>query len=97
MNTFLNIQNILHEHKPEIERRFHISEIALFGSYVHGEERSDSDLDVLVSFSEPVSMFQFLALEEYLTDLFGIKVDLVSKKALKPHIGERILKEAVAV
>ncbi|EKD28736.1 MAG: hypothetical protein ACD_79C00228G0002 [uncultured bacterium] len=97
MKTFINIQNKLRAHKSEIEQKFHISAISIFGSYVRGEEKTESDIDVLVSFSEPVSLFKFLDLEEYLTDLLGIKVDLVSKKALKPHIGERILKEAVAV
>ena len=97
MKRLSELKKILKNHKSEIETRFHVSEISLFGSYVRKEEKPESDLDILVSFSEPVSFFQFLDLEEYLTHLFDIKVDLVSKKALKPNIGRRILKEAVAI
>jgi hypothetical protein len=50
-----------------------------------------------VAFSEPVGLFEFMDLEEYLQTLFGVKVDLVSRKALKPHIGERILKEVIYI
>jgi len=51
----------------------------------------------LVEFEEPVGFFDFIALEDYLAGLLGVKVDLVSKKALKPRIGERILKEVIRV
>ena len=71
--------------------------IGVFGSYVRGEQKRQSDVDVLVEFEEPVGLFEFMDLEMYLTDLLGVKVDLVSKKALKPHIGERILKEVIMV
>jgi predicted nucleotidyltransferase len=54
-------------------------------------------VDVLVEFEEPIGLFEFMELEEYLSDLLGVKVDLVSKKALKPHIGERILQEVIMV
>ncbi|WP_369684963.1 nucleotidyltransferase family protein [Candidatus Culexarchaeum yellowstonense] len=54
-----------------------------------------SDVDILVEFEEPIGFFQFLDLEEYLTKLIGIEVDLVSKGALKPIIGEKILKEVI--
>jgi predicted nucleotidyltransferase len=54
-------------------------------------------VDVLVEFEEPVGLFEFMDLEMYLSDLLGVKVDLVSKKALKPHIGERILKEVILI
>jgi predicted nucleotidyltransferase len=57
--------------------------------------KGGSDVDILVEFEEPIGFFQFLDLEEYLTKLIGIKVDLVSKGALKPIIGEKILKEVI--
>ena len=71
--------------------------IGVFGSYVRGEQKEGSDLDVLVEFEEPVGLFEFMALENYLSDLLGVKVDLVSKKALKPHIGKRILEEVIMI
>ena len=91
------IKEVLAMHKGELRRRFKVKDIGVFGSYVRGEQRKKSDVDVLVEFEEPVGFFEFIALEDYLSDLLGVKVDLVSKKALKPRIGERILKEVISV
>jgi predicted nucleotidyltransferase len=82
---------------PEITLRFQVKSLLLFGSYVRGRQRKKSDLDILVEFSEPPSFFEFLALERYLSDLLGVKVDLVMKEALKPAIGKHVLAEAIAV
>jgi uncharacterized protein len=87
------IKLILEDHKDEIIKKFKVKEIGVFGSYVKNQQNKGSDLDILVDYSEPVSFFQFLELEEYLENLFHLKVDLVSKKALKPKIGEQILRE----
>jgi len=91
------ITKVLAEHKGELRSRFKVKDIGVFGSYVRGEQRKKSDVDILVEFEEPVGFFEFIALEDYLGDLLGVKVDLVSKKALKPRIGERILKEVARV
>jgi predicted nucleotidyltransferase len=91
------IREVLARNRRELRRRFKVKDIGVFGSYVRGEQRKKSDVDVLVEFEEPVGFFEFIALEDYLADLLGVKVDLVSKKALKPRIGERILKEVVRV
>jgi len=64
---------------------------------VRGEAKEDSDVDILVEFEKPIGFFKFLELEEYLSDLIGKKVDLVSKKALKPHVGKYILEELVII
>jgi len=97
MKRLRDIKAILTEHKPEIQKRFKVKEIGIFGSYRRGQQKRKSDVDVLVEFSEPVGLFEFMDLEEHLQSLFGIRVDLVSKKALKPAIGERILKEVVYI
>jgi hypothetical protein len=91
------IINKLREHLPEISLRFQVKSLAIFGSYVQGLQRKKSDLDILVEFNEVPSFFEFLALERYLSDLMGVKVDLVMKEALKPAIGRHVLAEAVAV
>ena len=80
-----------------MEKQFKVKEIGIFGSYVRGEQEDKSDMDILVEFREPVGFFTFLDLEEYLTELLGIKVDLVSKKALKPRIGKYILQEMIPI
>ena len=91
------IRVVLARHKQELRERFKVKDIGVFGSYVKGRQRKKSDIDVLVEFEEPVGLFDFIALKEYLASLLGVKVDLVSKKALKPRIGERILKEVILV
>jgi len=83
--------------KNELLEEYGVKEIGLFGSFVRAEARPDSDIDVLVEFARPIGFFKFLELEELLAKRLGHKVDLVSKKALKPHIGASILEEVVTV
>ncbi len=93
MKEIDRILNKIRNSKTEIAKEFHIKEIGIFGSYIRGEEKADSDIDILVEFEKPIDLFRFLDLEERLSELSGRKVDLVSKKALKTHIGKEILKE----
>lgn len=96
----MKIQQIikaLNELKPVIRDKYNVKELGIFGSYTRGQEKNDSDLDILVSFEVPIGFFKFLELEEFLSDKLDIKVDLVSKKALKPRIGKRILEQVIMV
>jgi uncharacterized protein len=97
MKTLKVITDTIEVLKPQLRERFKVKTIGVFGSYVHGEQTSKSDVDVLVEFKEPIGLFEFMDLEFFLSDTLGVKVDLVSKKALKPRIGERILEEVVMV
>lgn len=97
MGKIETIKQKIRKQKPFITERYKVKSIGIFGSYVRGEERKDGDIDILVEFQQPIGIFTFLDLEEYLTGLLGIKVDLVSKKALKPRIGEHILQEVMNV
>ena len=97
MDSLKDISRKLRSAKADLKKHFHVMKIGIFGSYVRGEQKKSSDIDVLVEFEEPVSLFRFLDLEEYLANLLGMKVDLVSKSSLKPRIGVQILKEAVYV
>ena len=81
--------------KPELEADYNVKSIGIFGSVVRERPHSQSDIDVLVEFEPPIGMFKFLELEEVLSDRLGGKVDLVSRKALKPEIGRAVLAEAV--
>ncbi|MBI5683306.1 MAG: nucleotidyltransferase family protein [Deltaproteobacteria bacterium] len=94
---FDEIKKTLALHKDKFRKNFKVKEIGIFGSYVKGEEKKTSDIDILVDFAEPVGFFKFLELEEYIEDLLHAKVDLVSKKALKPRIGRYILEEVVYI
>ena len=95
--TLAEIKDILKEQKPIIQKKYHVSEFGIFGSYVRGEETDDSDIDVLVELSPEFQggLWQFIELENYLSDLTGIKVDLVMKDGLKPRIGRQIIEEVV--
>lgn len=97
LRTRNDLLQILRKVKPELTTRYHVQEIGLFGSYVRGEQDRASDVDILVEFSQPIGFFKFLELEEYLEAALAAKVDLVSKKALKPRIGHHILYEVVMV
>ncbi len=83
------ITRTLTEHKTEFVRRFRVKSLAVFGSYARGDQRADSDLDLLVEFSAPVGI-EFLDLATYLEQLLGLRVDLVSKKGVKPRYLARI-------
>lgn len=87
-------KKILADHRQELERHYHVSSLGLFGSRLRGDYREDSDLDVLVTFSRTPGLLQFSGLQCHLSDLLGVKVDLVMGDALKPGIGSRILAEA---
>ena len=71
--------------------------LGVFGSYVHGEATAKSDLDILVEYDQPPSLFQFVRLQRDLSELLGVPVDLVMKSALRPAIGQVILSEVVPV
>lgn len=91
------IEDLIKANKPILKEKFHVKDIGVFGSYVRGEQDEKSDVDILVEFGKRVGFFKFLELEEYLQDLLKLKVDLVSKKALKPRIGQNILREVVLI
>lgn len=92
-STFESVGRILAVHKEELAKGFDVSEIGVFGSVASGTAKEESDVDVLVSFSRPVGFVAFMRLERRLQELLGHKVDLVTRKALRPHIGKRILSE----
>lgn len=87
----------LRENKPVLEEKYKVKTLGVFGSYVRGEQKISSDLDILVEFEKPVGLFEFMELEEFLETKMGVKIDLVSKKALKPRIGKHILEEVINV
>ncbi len=92
-----DIKKILADYKDELRERFRVKEIGVFGSYIRHEQREASDVDILVEFEEVPGLFKFIELEDYLTEILGIKVDLVRKKAIRNELKDRILDEAVYV
>ena len=91
------IRTILLQNKDDIERTYRVKSLGVFGSLVRGEQIDSSDIDILVEFVDNPGLIDFISLENHLSELLGAKVDLVMKDSLKPAIGERILREVVAV
>jgi len=82
---------------PDLVKKYHVSSIEIFGSYVRNEQEHNSDLDLLVSFSKVPSLIKFIELKNYLTDQLQINVDLVMKDALKPRLSQNIMNEAISI
>lgn len=93
MNQLEELKNVILKNKNRLMENYNLKSIGIFGSYIKGEESINSDLDILVDFSNPIDLFKFLELEEELQNICSLKVDLVSVKSLKPHIGRQILSE----
>lgn len=90
------VSRLFQQNRTDLERHA-VKSLAVFGSVARGEAVSTSDLDVLVEFSRPVGLFEFIRLKKFLEDLTGCKVDLVTQDALHPAMRETILNEAVHV
>jgi predicted nucleotidyltransferase len=97
MTKIEKIKKIIAEHRDELRREYRIIEIGIFGSYIRGEQKRKSDIDILVKFNEPVSLLDLVGAENYLSELLKIKVDLIPKEDLRPELKDIILKETVYV
>ncbi|MEJ5198066.1 MAG: nucleotidyltransferase family protein [Anaerolineae bacterium] len=92
------IFNLLREHRSVLRERYRVRSLGIFGSWVRGEQTRRSDLDILVEIDDDaLTLFQFVELRDYLSELLGVRVDLVERSTLKPHIEQRVLQEVVAI
>ncbi len=82
---------------PELNQKYSVLNIGIFGSYVRQEQSEESDLDILVTFESPPSLFKFIELENFLSDSLSVKVDLIMEDAIKPNLKKRILQEVVMI
>ncbi len=89
----IKIREKIRKQFPLLREKYHVKKIGIFGSFARGEQEKGSDLDVLVEFETPVSFFDFIRLENFLTHALRKKVDLVSKRAVKPAVKKEIFKE----
>ena len=97
MKTLQEISEILKANKAELREKYNVKDIGIFGSYVRGEQKKRSDVDLLVEFHQVPDLLTFLELEGYLEKLLHLNVDLVREKALRPELRDRILNEVVQV
>lgn len=97
LKTLDEIKEILQAQKPYLAEKYGVTGIGVFGSYVRGEQRPDSDLDILIELEDPprISLLGLVNLENYLSDLLGVKVQTAIKADLKPRLKPYILQEVV--
>lgn len=95
--TIDEIKNILQNNKKFFEEKYFVDNFLLFGSYAKNLQTVDSDIDLLVNFKKPVDIFDFIDLQEYISNLFNKKIDLGTPNSLKNFIKDKILQEAVAL
>ncbi len=89
--------NLLRQLRKELSERYFVISLSLFGSVARDEARPDSDVDILVEFSQPVGLFHFIDLRQCLENILGCKVDLGTSGSLKPYVKEEVLQEAILV
>jgi len=97
MKTLDEIKDIIKQHRGILAEKYGIAVVSIFGSYVRGKQKSESDLDMLVEILRSISLLELVGAEIYLTEVLGIKVDLVPKRDVRAELRDSILKEAVAL
>ncbi len=89
--------HLLKQQQKELSEHYHVASLSVFGSVARDEARLDSDIDILVKFSQPVGLFHFIDLQQHLEDILKCKVDLGTYRSIKPSIKEQVLQEAIRV
>ncbi len=89
------IQKKLAREKDDIRRRYKAEIKGIFGSYARGDFHAGSDLDLLVDFDDGASLFDLVGLGQHLEDVFGCKVDLVTRRSLREELRAAILNEMI--
>jgi hypothetical protein len=90
------IVSTLRKHKPELIRKYPITSIGVFGSYVRGEASLDSDVDVAVEISAPMGL-NFVAMADEIESLLGLPTDVVTLRSLKPEVRRIVMDEIIYV
>ena len=97
MKSLEEITQILQIHQELLQERFRVSQMQVFGSYAKGEQTINSDVDILIRYDRPPTLWMLGELRDYLTEVLGVRVDIVTEKGLKPRIRERVLTEAIKI
>lgn len=96
MNSLETIKNNLQQLKPDLALKFYVDRIGLFGSVLRSDFSEQSDIDIIVEFKQPVGV-EFIDLADFLESKFHRRVDLVSRKGIKPDYFAEIQNDIVYV
>ena len=96
MKYMASMKKVLVEIKPELERRFHVSAIGVFGSFARGDQKPESDIDIIVDFSRSIGI-EFIDLADFIEGKLDSRIDLVSRKSVKQPYLQSIEKEIAYV
>ena len=94
MYTLQTILNKLRQHKPELQRKYPVSKLGVFGSYARGEATEESDIDIAVEITGPMGL-NFIEMADELENLFGKKTDVVPLRSIKPQYLQSVQKDIV--
>ncbi|AHL21711.1 nucleotidyltransferase family protein [Thermococcus nautili] len=97
MITLEDARRVIREHFDELRKLYGVKDIEIFGSYARNEQRTDSDLDLLVEFEQPVGLLTISMLQVHLSELLGVEVDVVPKNSLRKELWDEVSREAVKV
>ncbi len=97
MKTVEQIRTAIRQHEEVLVERYGVKVVGLFGSYVRREHRKRSDLDLLVDIVRPISLLELIGAELYLSEVLGVKVDLIPKRDVREELRETIFREALSI
>src|SRR3989304_4596500 len=97
MKTLDEIRTIIRQHRDVLAEKYGVAVLGVFGSYVRGQQKGESDIDLLVDILHPISLLELVGAEIYLSEVLGSKVDLVPKRDVREELRETILAEAIAI
>jgi len=97
MKTLDEIRTIVRQHRDVLGEKYGIAVVGVFGSYVRGEQKGQSDIDLLVDILHPISLLELVGAEIYLSEALGLKVDLVPKRDVREELRETIFAETVTI
>src|SRR5512139_2787816 len=97
MKTLDEIRTIIKQHRDVLAEKYGIAVVGVFGSCVRGEQKGQSDIDLLVDILHPISLLELVGAEIYLSEVLGSRVDLVPKRDVREELREKIFAETVAI
>ncbi len=98
MKELKSIKNILDKYEKILKKKYKVKKIGIFGSYARGDQKKDSDIDILVELEKPLGL-KFVTLAYYLEEILGKKVEIVTPMALKqkPRLWESVKEDLIYV